>query len=119
MSEYIPPHLRTSEQQLEHESILEEAFRLTHGPRAADYGHPLDNMGLTAAIVSAILSRKLKESISADEMALVLVGVKLARQLHRTKRDNMTDIAGYAWVAQECLDEIVRRNGLSTKETDR
>lgn len=101
---------------VEPESILQEAHRLTHGDRGADYGHPLDNMGLTADIVSAILSRKLKEPITASEMALVLAGVKLARQIHRPKRDNMTDTAGYAWVAQECLDEAVRRNDL-TKET--
>lgn len=103
------------------ESILQEAHRLTHGPRQADYGHPLDDYQRTAAIATALLSHKLKddEHISAEEMALLMVGVKLSRQVNHPKRDNMVDAAGYAWVAQECLDERARRTGpqISTTET--
>lgn len=93
----------------EQESILQEAHRLTHGPRRADYGHPLDDYSRTAALGSALLAHKLKEPITAAEMALLMCCVKLSRQIHVPKRDNMTDLAGYAWVAQECLDEAERR----------
>lgn len=97
------------------ESILQEAHRLTHGPRHVDYGHPLDDYTCTAAIASALLSRKLKEPITPDEMALIMVGVKLSRQSRQKKRDNTVDGAGYFWVAQECLDEAARRaNEVST-----
>lgn len=93
----------------EPESILQEAHRLTHGPRRADYGHPLDDYNRTAALVSALLAHKLKEPLTADEMALAMVCVKLSRQVHFKKRDNTVDGAGYFWVAQECIDETERR----------
>lgn len=92
------------------ESILEEAQRLTHGDRNADYGHPLDDYTRTAGLVSALLAHKLKEPISPQEMALAMCCVKLSRQVHRPKRDNLTDLAGYAWVADRCVDEAARRH---------
>lgn len=93
----------------EPESILQEAHRLTHGDRRADYGHPLDDYSRTAGLVSTLLAHKLKEPLTADEMALAMVCVKLSRQIHRPKRDNTVDGAGYFWVAQECIDEAARR----------
>lgn len=92
------------------ESILEEAQRLTHGDRNADYGHPLDDYTRTAALVSALLAHKLKEPITPDEMALAMCCVKLSRQVHRPKRDNLVDLAGYAWVADRCIVEAERRS---------
>lgn len=97
------------------ESILQEAHRLTHGDRNKDYGHPLDDYTRTAALASALLAHKLKEPLTADEMAMVMICVKLSRQVHRPKRDNMVDAAGYAWVAQECVDETERRRVVSTE----
>lgn len=92
------------------ESILQEAQRLTHGTRQQDYGHPLDDYTRTAALVSAVLAHKLKSAITAEEMALAMVCVKLSRQIHSPKRDNMVDAAGYAWVAHAIGEERQRRN---------
>jgi hypothetical protein len=92
------------------ESILEEAQRLTHGPRGHDYGPPLDDYTRTASMVSSLLAHKLKEPLTAHETALIMCCVKLSREMNSPKRDNMTDLAGYAWVAQECKDETLRRN---------
>lgn len=91
------------------ETILQEAQRLTHGPRQADYSHPLDDYTRTAALASALLAHKLKEPITAAEMTLVMCCVKLSRQVHKAKRDNMTDLAGYAWCTQEIGEESERR----------
>lgn len=96
------------------ESILEEAQRLTHGPRQADYGHPLDDYTRTAALVSALLEHKLVSPLTAHEMALVMGCVKLSREMHSQKRDNLTDLAGYAWVAHACLEEAARRKSAGT-----
>lgn len=93
----------------QNESILQEAHRLTHGPRGQDYGHPLDDYTRTAGMVSAMLAHKLKTPLTPAEMAAVMICVKLSRQMHSPKRDNMVDAAGYAWVTQECLDEETRR----------
>jgi hypothetical protein len=91
------------------ESILQEAQRLTHGDRNKDYGHPLDDYTRTAALVSALLAHKLTSPLTPSEAAMIQCCVKLSRQVHKPKRDNMVDLAGYAWVAQECLDEEKRR----------
>lgn len=97
-------------------SILQEAHSLTHGDRGVDYGKPIDDYTRTAALVSALLGHKLKEPLTASEMALAMVCVKLSRQIHRPKRDNTVDGAGYFWVAQECLDEAARRQIVSQHE---
>ena len=94
------------------ESILEEAQHLTHGPRSGEYGPPHVDYARTAAMVSAMLAHKLKEPLSAHDLSLVMCCVKLSRQMNKRKRDNMVDLAGYAWVAHECAEH----DNLLTKE---
>lgn len=91
------------------ESILQEAHRLTHGARNKDYGHPLDDYTRTARMFSALMADKLKEPLTAADMAMAMMCVKLSRQANSPKRDNMTDAAGYAWVVQACHEEEARR----------
>lgn len=100
------------------ESILQEAQRLTHGDRATDYGHPLDDYTRTAALVSALLAHKLKAPLEPHEMAMAMICVKLSRQIHSPKRDNAVDGAGYFWVSQECIDETERRASATVAITD-
>ena len=80
------------------ESVLDEAKRITEGTRQSDYGHPSDDFARTAAMWTGILAGKLREgeSITAMDVPLCMIAVKLARQAHRHKRDNLIDVAGYA-----------------------
>lgn len=91
------------------ESTLQEAHRLTHGPRRADYGHPLDDYTRTAGMVSALLAHKLKEPLLAEEVTMIMQCVKLSRHVNAPKRDNMVDEAGYAWATWEIKEERDRR----------
>lgn len=91
------------------ESILQEAHRLTHGDRNATYGHPYDDYTCTAALISAILGPILTRPLTAHEAALIQCCVKLSRESRMPKRDNMVDLAGYAWVARMCAEEHVAR----------
>lgn len=88
-----------------HKSVLTEAESLVHGQRNADYGHPLDDFTRTAALWSAILGH----AVTAEQVGLCMICVKLSRQVNAPKRDNMVDAAGYAETVQWCVDERERR----------
>jgi len=83
------------------ESILDEAKRITASDRQEDYGHPSEDFTRTARMWTGILAAKLREDaeVSAMDVPLCMIAVKLARQAHRHKRDNLVDIAGYARTA--------------------
>jgi hypothetical protein len=83
------------------ESILDEAKRITTTVRHGDYGHPADDFTRTARMWSGILANKLRDGaqVTAMDVPLCMIAVKLARQAHRHKRDNLVDIAGYARTA--------------------
>ena len=87
------------------ETILQEAQRIVYGDRNADYGHPLDDYSRTAALWSAILGFP----VTAEQAILCMIAVKISRQVNKPKRDNLTDIAGYAACLQRVLN---RRAGL-------
>ena len=76
----------------EEQSILAEALELVEGDRNDAYGHPADDFARTAAIWSAILGTP----VTASQVGLCMIGVKLSRETHQPKRDNLVDIAGYA-----------------------
>lgn len=74
------------------ESVLEEAARLTSRDRQSTYGHPADDFAKTALMWTAILGIE----ITAAQIPLCMIAVKLSRECHVHKRDNIVDIAGYA-----------------------
>jgi hypothetical protein len=83
------------------ETVLAEAIRITDGARQNDYGHPRDDFARTALMWTGILGSKLRDDaeIAAGDVPLCMIAVKLARQSHRHKRDNLVDIAGYSRTA--------------------
>ena len=83
------------------ESILAEAQRITSADRQDDYGHPADDFARTALMWTGILASKLCAgvNITAMDVPLCMIAIKLARQSHRHRRDNLVDIAGYARTA--------------------
>lgn len=77
--------------------ILEEALELTKGDRNESYGPPYEDFERIAAIWTAL---KPGTQFNARDVARFMIGLKIARDVHRTKRDNAVDAAGYA----RCLD---------------
>lgn len=83
------------------ETILQEAQRLVYGDRGAAYGHPIDDYTRTGRMWGAILGLP---DIDPRLCCLMMAAVKISREVNAPKRDNRTDLAGYA----ECADRVAQ-----------
>lgn len=72
-------------------TILEDAQDAVYGDRQADYGSATENFTNIANLWSAVLKTK----VTPEQVALCMIQVKVARQMHKPKRDNLVDGAGY------------------------
>ena len=75
-------------------TILQEAHSIVNDrdeDKDRRYGNFDDCMGRTAAL-STILTGK---ELTADDIYNVLIALKLSRESHYHKRDNMVDLCGY------------------------
>ena len=89
---------------LPRESVCAEADRLVSGDRQADYGHPFEDFTRTGRIWGALLGLP---DIDPAVVGLMMGGVKMSREVHRPKRDNLVDLAGYA----KTVDLVRQRQG--------
>lgn len=94
------------------ESILEEAIRLTSGPRGADYGPPWEDYTKVAEMMNALFHKKLKSPFTCADVPRIMILIKLSRDVNRPKRDNPVDIAGYAWCLHECEEYLRAMAGM-------
>tara|TARA_Y100001938_G_scaffold125656_1_gene176821 strand:- start:134 stop:505 length:372 start_codon:yes stop_codon:yes gene_type:complete len=70
--------------------------------RGTDYGPVAENWERTAKILNGILGAKLNTPLSAADVGMVMIGVKLARLTNAPDhRDTQVDIAGYAALMSE------------------
>lgn len=80
------------------QSEMTEADLLVNGSRQVDYGSPRANYAGIAKVWSGLLSSVLSRDITPEEAALMMVGLKLQREAHKSKRDNLVDAHGYLLV---------------------
>lgn len=74
------------------EDIAAYAAQLVSEDRNDEYGHPLDNYNRAAQIWGVILGAE----VTAEQVALCMIGMKIARQVHKPKPDTIVDVIGYA-----------------------
>ena len=79
-------------------TILEQAQKLIYGDREADYGSVTENFTNIAKGWSVIA----KTELTPEQVGLMMVWVKISRQLNRQKQDNLIDAAGYLG----CIEKI-------------
>jgi hypothetical protein len=77
--------------------LLDRAKQIISSDRNSTYGEPEDNLGRIANLWSTYLERP----ISARDVAMLMILVKVAREIHNPHDDNPLDIAGYAALAHE------------------
>ena len=78
--------------------ILAEANRLTHGDRDKNYGTPYENHLRIAKIWSVILGKE----VTPAQVALCMVGVKIARLVETPNHlDSFVDGAAYLAISGE------------------
>ncbi len=105
----IPSDQRGS---LGHPSIMNDprdialyAAELVSGDRQDAYGHPLDNLTRASKIWSVILGCE----VSAEQVALCMVGMKIAREVNQSKPDTVVDGIGYFLTLGMIQEERLRR----------
>lgn len=78
---------------------LDEAGRIISGQRDAQYGGPEDNFLRIAKIWSVILGT----NVTSEDVAMCMVGLKVARYASKSgfQPDTWIDIAGYAGCGYE------------------
>jgi len=81
-------------------SWAKEADELVNGERRADYGHPSVDFARTAGLLSSYFGGRTFESLTAEDVPLIMMMLKLSREANKHKRDNMVDIIGYALTLQ-------------------
>jgi len=92
---------------------LMTGHRLVHGARGDNYGHPYEDFGRTASAVTAFLSHKLTAPIEPEDIALIMLCVKLSREMNKPKPVNLTDAAGYieTWWMVKKVKEYAEQTG--------
>lgn len=91
-------------------SILREASDLITGDRNNTYGPPSQDFARTAGILTALgFSGPDGVAIVPHHVAMIIAAVKLSRLTWSPgKRDNWTDLAGYAGCGWECVVEELK-----------
>ena len=108
----IPSDQRGS---LGHPSIMNDprdialyAAEMVSGERQDAYGHPLDNFTRASKIWSVILGCE----VSAEQVSLCMVGMKIAREINQTKPDTVVDGIGYFLTLGMIQEERLRRDNI-------
>jgi hypothetical protein len=100
------------------DSILEEAHQLVYGDRSEQYGGPFLDFGRTAGMINALFQDKLKKEFTREDIAMLMICVKLSRTMNKIKRDSIVDIAGYAETLWLVVQERARREGCAVTKVD-
>lgn len=88
------------------DDVANRALLIVKGSRMNAYGQPLDNLERIGRLWAALLG---VERISAEQVALCMVAVKLSRETHRPDLDNIVDGIGYLLALHESQQERARR----------
>lgn len=79
------------------QTVFAEAEAIINGPRRSSYGDVQESFGRVANVWSAVL----RVPVTAEQVAMCMVGLKLCREANKHNRDNIVDVMGYAGLLQQ------------------
>jgi hypothetical protein len=82
-------------------TLATDAIRLVTGDRQAAYAHPKVNFQRIADLWSPILGI----TVTPEQVALCSVQIKIAREIHAHKADNIIDAIGYLLCLDACRED--------------
>lgn len=85
-------------------SILSEAETLVNGPRRDSYGDVKESFVRLARLFTEVLGKKLLAPVTPHECGLLLVALKLSREINKPDRENRLDGAAYFDLADQVAD---------------
>lgn len=79
------------------DDLMQEAWDLTTQDRHNQYGSAVDAFRAYGHIWTGLLQHKLQPSVVIDpsDVAIMMTGLKLGREVRSSKRDNVVDAHGY------------------------
>jgi hypothetical protein len=90
------------EEQIEN-SVLLDAYNVVHEERDPEYGPPSEDFESLGILWATLINRYLKKhglhpipNIPPRVVGNMMIALKINRDVHYPKRDNMIDVAGYA-----------------------
>jgi len=82
--------------------ILKDAYNVVNGVKLDQYGDPEDSFAAIAAYWTAYFQTAgLAIAVSGKDVAMLMVLLKIAREQHLEKMDNLVDAAGYISLAYD------------------
>jgi hypothetical protein len=96
-----------------YENLLQDANDLIHGPRPADYSHPIEDFSVTADFWTTWgQSRGLlkpDQAYSPEDVAMMMSLMKVSRESRKHLRENILDGPGYVGCLGRVIAERMRR----------
>ena len=80
-------------------NILDDIKEILNGDRNESYGDPIDSCSIISTYWNSYLKHKGDKIISAEDIPIMMILFKIAREAHKHKEDNLKDIIGYAVIA--------------------
>ena len=113
------PYQIDTQDDLGGQSILAVADGLINGARRSTYGHPADDYGRVSGAVNSFFSHLFKDGCGfrAEDIPVIVILIKISREVHCAKRGNRVDGAGYWGVIDMIHEERSRRSQQSEEAT--
>lgn len=87
-----------------HQGVAMEAHGIIHGPRRKSYGPVEQSFQEIAKLIELLLPRF--SGVTAHDVSMIMICVKLIREKANHARDNLVDLCGYADLREQLFNAL-------------